>query len=304
MTTKLHGVIAAAVTPLNKDLSFDLDGMLSLLQFLARRGCHGALLFGTTGEGPSFSAQERLVLLQTVISIRQEFPNFQLLAGTGTPSLSETIHLTRQCFDLGYDGVVVLPPYYYRKATDEGLYQWFSQVIQKAVPENGNLLGYHIPGVSGVPLSLDLLKRLKDSFPSQFAGIKDSSGDPAFTQQLGNEFGTALNVFVGNDRLFTLALDSYACGCITATANLLSPLHRKIWDGNQAGLPTNETQAQLTAKHIILCQTKIFPPLIKALLHHQHGFPVWPTFPPLIESPLPFVKQILNDLQSLEASSQ
>ncbi|HQX01611.1 MAG TPA: dihydrodipicolinate synthase family protein, partial [Anaerolineales bacterium] len=135
--TDLHplaGVYAAAVTPLKLDSTLDLEAVPVLLRFLASRGCHGALLFGTTGEGPSFSPKERETFMRSVRVYRQQLPGFKLLAGTGTPSLSETIDLTKLAFDLGYNGVVVLPPYYFRKATDEGLFTWFSELIKKAVP--------------------------------------------------------------------------------------------------------------------------------------------------------------------------
>src|SRR3989304_3990611 len=126
----LAGVYAAAVTPLKHDstldtstlrhasLSASLEAVPVLLRFLASRGCHGALLFGTTGEGPSFSPKEREALLRSARVYRQQLPGFKLLAGTGTPSLSETIELTKLAFDLGSDGVFVLPPYYFPKATD------------------------------------------------------------------------------------------------------------------------------------------------------------------------------------------
>ena len=124
--------------------------------------------------------------MRSVRVYRQQIPGFRLLAGTGTPSLSETIDLTKLAFDIGYDGVVVLPPYYFRKATDEGLFKWFSELITKAVPANKYLLGYHIPSVSGVGFSLDLIARLKDVFPKQFAGIKNSSHDEAYSYGAGS----------------------------------------------------------------------------------------------------------------------
>ena len=164
----LSGVYAAAVTPLRADLSPDLDAIAPFLGFLASRGSHGALIFGTTGEGPSFSPTERADVWRAALQVRQQHPDFRLLAGTGTPSLTETIELTRLAFDLGYDGVVTLPPYYFRKATDDGLFKWFKQLIEKAVPKNGYLFGYHFPGVAGIGFSLELLTRLKDSFPLQF----------------------------------------------------------------------------------------------------------------------------------------
>ena len=141
----LSGVYGAAITPMKADFSPDLDAIPLYLSFLAKRGCHGALLLGTTGEGPSFSDHERIEIFQAALRVRQEFSDFTLLAGTGTPSLTETIGLTKTVFDLGFDGVVTLPPYYYHQATTEGLYEWFQKLIIKSVPEGGFILGYHIP---------------------------------------------------------------------------------------------------------------------------------------------------------------
>jgi 4-hydroxy-tetrahydrodipicolinate synthase len=282
-TPTLAGVYAAAVTPLKSDLSPDLDGLTSLIQFLANRGCHGILLTGTTGEGPSFSAKERLEIFQAAANLRQTLPSFHLLAGTGTPSLEDTIFLTRAAFDLGFEGVVVLPPYYFRKATDEGLFTWYCQVLDKAVPMDGALLGYHIPPVSGVSLSLDLLARLKDGYPKQFAGIKDSSGDPDWAHSLGARFGTDLLVLNGNDRLLSLSMQSGASGCITAMANLLSPLHRRVWDNFQAGNTDEITQDKLSHAREVLDRYPPMPPLLKILLSHIHDFPVWKVKPPLLD---------------------
>jgi 4-hydroxy-tetrahydrodipicolinate synthase len=293
----LSGVYAAALTPLTSDGSLALDDLQSLLSFLAKRGCHGALLFGTTGEGPSFSPSERSHLLQTVQIVRQSLPGFRLLAGTGTPSLEETIDLTRAAFDLGYDGVVVLPPYYYRKVSLEGLYTWFSQVIHRSVPTGGALFGYHIPGVSGVPLPIELLARLKDDYPHQFAGIKDSSGDPDHARQLGNQFGKDLLVFNGNDPLFNLALNNSASGCITAMANIYSPYLRKVWDAFQIGEYDPNAQSTLQNVRAVLDRYPPAPPLLKAMLARRHEFPRWSVRPPLMPLPDNLVNQIELELE-------
>ena len=208
----LAGVYAAAVTPLGYSNQFVPQDLLDLLVFLAGRGCHGALILGTTGEGPSFSIRERLEIYRAATLIRQEFPDFRLLAGTGTPSLEDTTALTRAVFDLGYNGVVVLPPYFYRKATVDGLFQWYAQVIGNAVPLGGAFLGYHIPAVSGVSLPMELLERLKNAFPEQFAGLKDSTGDPDHASRLGERFGDELLVMTGNDIVFSHALSQHALG--------------------------------------------------------------------------------------------
>lgn len=280
----LGGVYAAALTPLKKDASSpDLEAVAPYLAFLASRGCHGALIFGTTGEGPSFSTSERGAVWQTALRVREQYPNFRLFAGTGTPSLTETTELTRVAFDLGYDGVVTLPPYYFRKATDEGLFHWFRELIQKAVPADGYLLGYNFPGLAGIGFSLDLLARLKDAFPVQFAGIKDSSHDPDFARALGQKFGSDLAVFTGTDSDFSLALENRAAGCITAPANLLSPELREIYDLFLAGKNSSATQERVTHQRHILDKYPPFPPTLKALVHRLHGFPRWPVRPPLVE---------------------
>ena len=284
----LAGVYTAAVTPLKADLSPDLEAVPSLLGFLAGRGCHGILLLGTTGEGPSFSAEERLGILRAALQVREMHRTDQggtckLLAGTGTPSLTETIALTRSAFDLGYDGVVVLPPYYFRKATDDGLFQYFNELIHKAVPADGFLLGYHIPGMVGIGFSPNLLARLKDTFPGQFAGIKDSSHDADFARWLGTHFGSDLLVLTGTDSYLQLALENQAGGCITAPANLISPDLRKVWDAYQRGEEVSALQARITEIRQILEKYPPFPPTLKALLARRHGFPHWPVRHPLEE---------------------
>ncbi len=283
---KLHplsGVYAAAVTPLKPDLSPDAAAVPEFLGFLASRGCHGALIFGTTGEGPSFSPEERAVVWRAALKVREQYPAFRLLAGTGTPSLTETIELTRLAFDLGFDAVVTLPPYYYRKATDDGLFSWFRQVIERGVPADGYMLGYHFPGVAGIGFSLDLLARLRDAFPIQFAGIKDSSHDRDFARSLGERFGSDLAVFSGTDSDLTFALEQHAAGCITAPANLLSPGLREIYDCFLQKRDASAVQEQVSEQRHLLEQVQPFPPSLKALLARLYQQPRWPVRPPLVD---------------------
>ncbi len=277
----LSGVYAASLTPLGADGALDLDSVSPLMEFLASRGCHGALLLGTTGEGPSFSPGERARLWQAAAQARGRLPGFRLLAGTGTPSLSETIDLTRLAFELGFEGVVVLPPYYFRKASDDGLFDWFSELIRAAVPAGKYLLGYHIPGLAGVGFSLDLLARLKTAFPESFAGLKDSSHDEAFARQLGERFGRDLLVLSGTDSLLQLALENGAQGCITAPANLISPDLRLVWEAFLQGKDMGAHQPRVTEQRHILEKVSPFPPVLKALIHRLHGMPRWSLRPPL-----------------------
>jgi 4-hydroxy-tetrahydrodipicolinate synthase len=296
----LAGVYAAAVTPLH-EASLDLDAVPVLLKFLAGRGCHGIVLFGTTGEGPSFSPTEREMLMRSACEARKSMPGLRLLAGTGTPSLSETIDLTKLAFDLGFEGALAVPPYYFRKATDNGLFLWFSEVIKKAVPADGYLLGYHFPNVAGIGFSLELLARLKDAFPTQFAGIKDSSHDSDLARKLGETFGSDLVVLTGTDSYLQLAMQNKAAGCITAPANLLSPDLRAVWDLMQAGKDSTEAQARVKKQRDVLEKYPPFPPTLKAMLHRLHGLPRWSVRPPLESISEEMEERVIQEWASLSS---
>ena len=295
----LAGIYAAAVTPIHPDLTLDLESVPALLEFLASRGCHGAVLFGTTGEGPSFSPTERELLVRAASAAREALPVFPLIAGTGTPSLSETIELTKLAFDHGFDGVLVVPPYYFRKATDNGLFLWFSEVIQKAVPADGYLFGYHFPNVAGVGFSMELLARLKDGFPAQFAGIKDSSHDADLARSLGDRFGSDLVVLTGTDSYLQLAMQNKAAGCITAPANVLSPGLREVWDSMNKGKDSTAAQARVKSQRDVLDKYPPFPPTLKAILHRLYGFPRWHVKPPLEPVPQEMEERVVQEFQEL-----
>lgn len=297
----LSGVYAAAVTPLNSRGEIDLAGLPSLLGFLARRGCHGALILGTTGEGPSFSPEERTGLWRAAANWRaKEAPGFRLLAGTGTPSLSETISLTHIAIDLGYEGVCVLPPFFFRDAGEDGLFDWFSRVIDRVVPEGRWLLGYHIPAVSGVALSLNLLQRLNTAFPIRFAGLKDSSGslDSARNYAAGLP-GKA--VLVGNDKLVGPALAAGAAGCITAGANLWPAQLRGIFDAHKRGTTVASLQGEVTVLREKMDAAPPAPAYIKTVLHAQQGLPLWSVRAPLRDFTQEQTRTVIGKLESLRS---
>lgn len=294
----LAGIYAAAITPIDeKRLAPGPEAGLAYLDFLAKRGCHGALLFGTTGEGPSFSAEERKAIFNAAVAVRQTHPDFRLLAGTGTPSLTETIDLNQAAFSVGFDGVVTLPPFYFRNASDEGLFQWFNTVIKESVPDGKYLLGYHIPKVSGVPLSLDLLARIKDAHPQKFAGIKDSSHDLDHAKALGQHFGKELLVLTGTDSYLLDALKFDAQGAITAPANLISPQMRALWDAYYNGEETESIQAKITLIREVLENYMPFPSILKALAATLHNFPRWQVRPPLDEAPEEWVEKATKEIE-------
>ena len=303
---QLSGVLAAAVTPINMDGELLLDDLIQFLDFLANRGCQGSLLLGTTGEGPSFSPEERREILQAALSVRVSFPEFKLLAGTGTPSLDESIQLTRSAFNIGFDGVVVLPPYYYRSASEEGLLDWYSQILTQAVPEDGHFLVYHFPKMSGINLSIDFMKRLKNHHPNRFSGVKDSSGSKDFAEALGIAFGNELSVFSGADNLLYHALENHASGCITAMANVFSPELHAVWEAYHSGKTSLLCQAQdkLSKYREIMNQYSPFPPLYKALLARLFGFTRWSVRLPLTSLKPETEDDILLQLKKIVSNHQ
>lgn len=301
-THPLAGVYAAAVTPLREihGSTLDLESVPVLLNFLASRGCHGAVLFGTTGEGPSFSPSEREALMRVASAHRDQLSGFRLIAGIGTPSISETIELTKLAFDLGYDAALALPPYYFRNATDDGLFNWFSELINKAVPSDKYLLGYHFPRVAGIGFSINLLTRLKDAFPTQFAGIKDSSHDAGLARNLGEKFGYDMVALTGTDSYVQLAMQNKAAGCITAPANIISPDLRAVWDLMREGKDASQAQARVTEQREILDKYPPFPPTLKAILHRFHGLPRWSVKPPLEDMTDLLADQLAKELAEIK----
>ncbi|MEO1611370.1 MAG: dihydrodipicolinate synthase family protein, partial [Pseudomonadota bacterium] len=223
-----RGVIAPIFTPFEDDgtiaTSLFVDHALSLLD----AGCVALAPFGTTGEGTSLSSDERIEALAALIAAGVD--PAKLIPGAGSSSLTETARLSTACMNLGCAGVMNLPPYYYKAASDEGLYAYFARLIELIGFDDLRLYLYHIPQVAGVGLSVDLVRRLFADF-DEVAAIKDSSGDLANTEALLGIEGLA--VYPSAESALSRVLPLGAPGCITASANLVAaPIARLIeaWD--------------------------------------------------------------------------
>lgn len=242
MAVDLSGIYAAIVTPFDENGNLVRDQLTGLLRHLARSGCHGVLLAGTTGEGPSLSVKERITLFKTASHLDT---SLRLLVGTGAASLSDAVDLTRAAFDNGCLAPVIAPPFFYRGASDEGLYAYYAAIIRQAVPSDGAVLLYHNPAVIGVPLSLDLVRRLRDDFPGQVIGIKDSSSDWEYTTPL-LEALPDLQVLVGDDRKLARALELGAVGAITGLCNVFPDLLVSVFERYHRQAPIDDAQERLS----------------------------------------------------------
>ena len=169
------GVFAAALTPQKKDLRVDYEAFIAHCKWLLMNGCNGIAVLGTTGEANSFSVKERIELLDRLIE--SGIPPDCLLVGTGCCAIPDTVELTRHAVDHGVGGVLMLPPFYYKQVSDDGLFTTFDYIIQQISDEHLKVYLYHFPKMTAVPFSNAVVERLIRTYPDTVVGMKDSSGD-------------------------------------------------------------------------------------------------------------------------------
>ena len=230
MTAALNGVYAAMLTPLLDDGAVDHRGLAALADWLIGNGCHGVVLFGTTGEGSSFSLAERQAALSAVAADRDGARS--IIACTGCCALPDTVQLTRHAMNLGCAAVLVQPPFYFKTVAEDGLYRYYAELIAQ-VPE-ARVLAYHFPDMTAVPVEQSLIARLVEAFPEQIVGIKDSGGDLDHMIGYAKAF-PELAVMSGDDHLLWPLLEAGGAGAITATANIAPHDLRLVFDGWQEG---------------------------------------------------------------------
>jgi 4-hydroxy-tetrahydrodipicolinate synthase len=283
---KLSGVWSPVLTPLDSDLKPDASRFAAHARRLLENGCHGLVVFGTTGEATSFSVGERIELLEAAVSAG--LPPARLLVGTGCCALTDTVQLTRHALGLGIGGVLALPPFYYKKNTDEALFASFDQVIQRVGDSAFKLYLYHFPGLSGVPITPGLLDLLLAAHPEVVAGVKDSSGDWDNTRMMIERF-PEIAIMPGAESYLLSALEAGATGCISASCNVNAPAIRKLYDDFKAAKPgLAEQQEGLSAVRKVL-QLRPLIPVMKHLIADGLHDPAWRAVrPPLL--PLPDVE--------------
>lgn len=227
MTNSIRGVFSAATTPVAADGSVRLDLFAQHCRALLDEGCHGIALLGTTGEANNFSVSERQSLLEAALEfgIRGD----QLLPGTSSCNIPDAVSLTRHAVEHGALGCLMLPPFYYKGVSDDGLFKFYASVIEGVADDRLRVVLYHIPQVTEIPLSHDLIDRLIKAFPGTVAGIKDSSGDFENMKTMVQRF-PGFSVLTGADPLLLPLLQAGGAGCITATSNLRADALRVVWD--------------------------------------------------------------------------
>ena len=282
--SRLRGVFSPVLTPFNADLSPSAPRFIKHCQWLLGQGV-GLSVFGTNSEANSLSVSEKRGLLDTLLAAGVA-PD-RLMPGTGACALPDSIELTRHAVSAGCAGVLMLPPFYYKGVSDEGLFRSYARVIDAVADTRLRIYLYHIPPVSQVGISLGLIERLLKAYPGTIAGIKDSSGDWANTSAMLREFQPqGFDVFAGTETVLLETLRAGGAGCITATGNVFPGAIVALYEHWRAQGDAAVAEAKQQALNDTRAVFQKYPLIaaMKAAIADQSGDAAWATVrPPLVE---------------------
>jgi 4-hydroxy-tetrahydrodipicolinate synthase len=285
--------------PLDAGLDPDVEKYIEHCRWALEEGCHGLVMFGTTGEANSFSVDERIRLLDAAIDAG--IPVERMMVGTGCAALTDTVRLTRHAIDRGTKSILMLPPFYYKGASDEALAASYDRVIQRVGTRDFSLVLYHIPQVSGVPITTQLVDMIKDRHPQTLAGIKDSTGDWDHSKMLIQRYPD-LAVFPGAENLLAAGLEVGGAGCISAGCNVNARAIRQLYDEAMAGNDTAARHVEVESIRQILQRYALIPAM-KQMIADAKGDPGWSRLrPPLMPLSEADAKALSADLQALDFS--
>ncbi len=225
-STQPSGVYAAVLTPLNPALEPDPALFVQHCRWLLDNGCDGLAPLGTTGEANSLSVEQRIALIEAAAG--SGIPMTKFIPGSGSCALADAVKVTRAAVKAGAAGALLLPPFYYKNLTEDGLIAFFSEVIERVGDARLRVYLYHFPQLSTVPITHHLIARLMKAFPGTIAGLKDSSGDWSNTAKLLQEF-PGFGVFSGSEEFLLANLRSGGVGCISASTNVTAALARPVY---------------------------------------------------------------------------
>src|SRR5687768_144845 len=264
---RIEGVLSPVITPFKKDYSPDAERFVRHCKCLLKSGCAGLAVFGTNSEANSMSVGEKRKLLEALVA--GGIPASTLMPGTGHCALSDSIEMTRAAVELGCAGALMLPPFYYKGVSDEGLYRNFSEVIQRVGDSRLRIYLYHIPPVSQVPITLNLIERLLKAYPGTIAGLKDSSGDWNNTKAVLDRFGkSGFDVFAGSESFLLQNMRNGGAGCITAGANVNPAQITSLYDAWQ-GAGADSMQKAINDIRNVLQSVPMIPALKRTIAHYS-----------------------------------
>jgi 4-hydroxy-tetrahydrodipicolinate synthase len=306
MSKRIRGVLAPVVTPFKDDLSPDRERFIAHCKWLLSQNC-GLAVFGTNSEANSLSMEERAMLLDELVAAGID--PARMMPGTGCCSITETVNLTAQAVRHGCAGVLMLPPFYYKDVSDEGLYRYFSEVVQRVGDARLKIYLYHIPPVAVVGITMGLVERLLAAYPNAIVGMKDSSGDWNNTKTFLDAFVTAspartgFDVFVGSESFLLANMQNGGVGTISATANVNPAAIYELYVAATAGADdADQQQSKLNFVRAVFSNRK-FPSMIAALKQAIAIYtddPAWAKVrPPLVELTPEQTKTLAAELKAI-----
>lgn len=279
----VSGVFCASATPVLEDGTPDHAAFAAHCKALIEEGCDGIALLGTTGEANSFSISQRQDLLEKVIAAGID-PQ-RLLPGTSQTNVPDSITLVKHAVEAGVKACVVLPPFYYKGVSDEGLFRFYAELIEGVGSNDLRVILYHIPPIAQIGISLDLTARLREAFPGVIVGVKDSSGKIESMEAFATAFEN-FSVLAGADPFMLPLLRSGGAGCITSSSNLIGQHLRIVFDNwfdPAQSEKVDAAQARINAWRD-LSNAYVQLPTIKAMLAKRRNHAGWTRVrPPLIE---------------------
>ena len=277
----IKGLISPILSPFDDSLNFNQEMYNELAKDLLSTGCSGLAPFGTTGEALSVSNDERMQALENLI--KSGVSPDKLIPGTGLCNFPDTVKISRHAIELGCKGVMTLPAFYFKDVTDEGLFQYYERLIDEINHPNLKIYLYHIPQVSGVGLSIPLVKKLRSTYPDIIVGIKDSSGVWENTEQLLSIDG--LIVYPGAELPVIDAIKLGGPGCISATANFNPTNIAKVIELSHDGKWDQAEEVHKDVKEVrYLFQDYSAIPAQKAMLAIKYKDKRWKNIrPPLVQ---------------------
>jgi 4-hydroxy-tetrahydrodipicolinate synthase len=225
----------------------------------------------------------------------------QLLPGTGAPSIGDAVRLTGQAVSLGVRGVLLLPPFYYKGVSDDGLFAFVSEVIGRVGKSNLRIYLYNFPQMTGISWSPSLVGHLIKSFPKTVVGLKDSSGDVAYMNRLLESY-PGFAVFPSSEALLLAAMRKGAAGCISATGNTQAGAIRALYDGWQGAEAESLSRAAYAVRNLM----QKFPLIaaVKAVLAERLRSPDWARVRPPLDPLSPAQrKELAAELAKLTAGA-
>jgi 4-hydroxy-tetrahydrodipicolinate synthase len=281
---RIKGVLAPVVTPFNADLSPHPERFIAHCRWLLSQNC-GLAAFGTNSEANSLSVNERIALLEALAAA--DVDTSRMMPGTGCCALTDSVRLTEHAVKLGCAGVLMLPPFYYKGVSDDGLFRNFAEIIERVGDARLRIYLYHIPPVAVVGITPKLVERLMKAYPSSIAGMKDSSGDWKNTKTFLNAFAkSGFDVFVGSETFLLANMRTGGAGCISATANVNPAAIHRLWTEWQASV-ADEQQAALNVVRDAFGKKYTMIPALKQAIAHFSDDPQWAMVRPPLDSLTP-----------------